>query len=526
MAKQPSPKKRLMYRGAFYDAVELSGTIMYKGGFYDAVQAPRTVLADVDTKGLRDALNAMKEYSAEQNLTEEEKAERQRTKERFTPALDPSVVDLEEEPEPEEGEEKVEKKKAPEKKDKLPWEEEGYRDKQTLRDALMPFVAQLVDEAADTLNRNSIATSGPVQFDADEADGVDVSAAVATGGFAAIKDAKVIFDYNVNLPADYLELLKERLQDKGLADVEKDGFVAKLFAALPGLKNIHLTPKLQEVVFRFCKHGFAGSGGTTDELLKTVGYLQSVKDVRPGTLMQVPTEEATEDQIKEWASEIFKQIIENEMHHHAGVDIWRKSEWGKKVKMQEVIKGLGVKKILGGDQVSKLEAVLNPMKSTEYAELIRDILTPSQEGTRFSLKQKVDELIKELTKHEKYTGDVKYGIAEDGNIVASIDAPYPFVYILTQPAGGHVKLKEAGTEICDFAFTVNTPDSAKHLLTASLNLADAYKRAVNPSVSQNRKERDAEDLFLKIHDLSKQLKEEDALQEKPPTGEEALDQPA
>jgi len=505
MAKLPPLKKRLMYKGATYTVVDLPSTLMYRGAFYDAVRPSRFVFAaegglpDVpDFTKLSDPGAELAPGEGEGGETSVKEDVEKYTGKRW-------------DPNPEE--------KAPEDKEKPPWETEEFKDKQKLHDALAPFVAHLVDAAKETLSKFNIATSGNVQFYADEADGVDVGAPVATGAFSAVKDSKITFDYSIDLPTDYLANLRSKLKDKGLADVEKEGFAAKILSALPFLKSSK--PKLQEVVFQFCKHGFAGSKQYVEELLSTVGFLQNV-EARPGTLMQVPEQKATEEQQKEWAAEVFKQIIENEMHHHAGVDIFRKSEWGNKAKMEEVIKGLAAKKILGADQVAALDKILKPLTLKEYAELIRDILTPSQEATRFSLKAKVEEAVKELTKHEKYTGPIKFGIHKDGNIIAAIDAPYPFQYIFRQPAGGKVKFVEAGVEICDFTFIAKTEQDAKGLLTASLNLADAYKRAANPTVSQNRKERDAEELFLRIHDLSKKVQEQEGIKDQPPTPAEGV----
>jgi hypothetical protein len=511
MAKKPFPTKRLLYKGAFYDVVDLPPTLMYKGAFYDAVQvskfrfgAPR--LPSKEIKGLE---KLVKKYGPD-------------AADEFTPP-DQSVPDEE----AKKGEEQrwtpnPEKKDKPEELQQFP-----FGDKKVILDALMPFSAQLVDEAKSMLSKYNIATSGSIVFAADEADGVDVSAEVATGGFSKIKDSKVIFDYSVNLPADYLEVVKSRLSEegKGLADVERDGLVAKLVATLPIVKSIgwaQVSPKLQEVIFQFCKHGFAGSGSTVEELLRTVAYLQSVKDVASGVLLEVPVTDATEEQISEWAGELFKQIIENDMHQLAAVGIHRKADWGKKAFMSLVVRNLGEKNILGSDQVSALEKVIESLGSTEFAKFIREVLTPSAEGKRVSLQSKVEDAVKALTKHEKYTGDIKIGVHDDGNVVAAIDAPYPFQYIFRQPAGGKVKFQEAGVEICDFSFVVKSEESAKHLLTASLNLADAYKRAANPTLSQNRKERDMEELFLKIVETSKALEEQD-LKEKAPTKEEALD---
>ena len=500
MAKKPFPTKRLLYKGAFYDVVDLPPTLMYKGAFYDAVQVSKFRFGALPPSKIKGLEKLVKKYGPD-------------AADEFTPP-DQSVPDEE----AKKGEEQR-WKSTPEKKDKP--EGEGRFpgvDKEILLAALTPFAANLVDEAKSMLSKYGVAVSGKINFDADEADGVDVSAAVATGGFSQIKDAKVIFDYSVDLPDDYLEDLKSRLENKGLAEVEKDGLLVRLLAATPILKK--LFPKLQEVIFQFCKHGFAGSGNTVEELLRTVAYLQSVR-ARPGVLLEVPDTEATKEEIDEWARELFKQIIENDMHQHAAVGIHRKADWGTKPFMSLVVRGLGEKNILGTDQVAVLEKVINSQSREEFAKFIRETLAPSAEGKRISLKSKVEDAVKALTKHEKYTGDVKIGVHDDGNIVAAIDAPYPFQYIFRQLAGGKVKLKEAGAEICDFSFVVETEERAKHLLTASLNLADAYKRAANPTLSQNRKERDMEELFLKIVETSKSLEEKE-LQEKPPTEEEAL----
>lgn len=518
MAKKPFPTKRLLYKGAFYDVVDLPPTLMYKGAFYDAVQVSKfrfgARLPSKEIKGLDELLKKQEEKygpaSGEDVSLTEPGAE-------FAPSDESTPDEEAKKGEEQRWEPTPEKKDEPEEVQKFP-----FGDKKVILEALMPFSAQLVDEAKSMLSKYNIATSGSIVFAADEADGVDVSAEVATGGFSKIKDSKVIFDYSVNLPADYLEVIKSRLKDEELADVERDGLLGKLLGALPVLKNITLSPKLQEVIFQFCKHGFAGSGGTVKELLLTVAYLQSVKDVAPGALLEVPETGATKEQINEWAGELFKQIIENDMHQHAAVGIHRKADWGKKAFMSLVVRGLGEKNILGSDQVSALEKVIESLGPTEFAKFIREVLTPSAEGKRVSLQSKVEDAVKALTKHEKYTGDVKIGVHDDGNIVAAIDAPYPFQYIFRQPAGGKVKFQEAGAEICDFSFVVKTEESAKHLLTASLNLADAYKRAANPTLSQNRKERDMEELFLKIVETSKSLEEQD-LKEKAPTKEEALD---
>jgi len=489
MVKQP-PSKTLLYKGATYDAVELPKALLYRGAAYELVTAAED---DKETgRAVKDVLQTLKEKAPQLNDAEETSMEER---------LAPITVE----------EEKVVEEKAPPEKEEVP-----LLFGKELLNSLEPFVAELRKDVQGWLSKYGIDASGEIAVEADEADGIDMGVPIATKNFSALPNTSLSFDYYIRLPEEDLEALRAR----GLTDIEKEGFAGRI---LRNIKNlVGSNNKLQEVVLHFCNHGFVGTGNTVGELLDTVGFLQKKTQVRPGELLEVPEEEASEENIKEWVSEVFKQIIENEMHHHAGVDIFRKSQWGDIGKMKEVLKGLQAKNILGGDQVSVLMKFLGGLKPTEYASMIRDILTPTRATEKYSLRKVVEAKIAELTKHEQYKGEVKFGIADDGNIVAAIDAPYPFQYILKQRTGGKIELLHADTEICDFSFIVDTEQAAKDLLTASLNMADAYKRAVNPSVSQNRKEREKEELFLKIHDLSKKLHEQEGLEVEHPTEEESV----
>ena len=489
-----APPSVVKFKGATYDVVALPPVIHFNGALYEPVDLDQLKVAADDPGSILETLRDAKDPAGGA------KAPKSRV-----PEVDPFDV----KPEPQEGD-------YPD----LP-PLTGVED---VAKALEPFLGHLYSEVNATLDKHGITKSGEVALEADEADGVDMQVAIAAGAFSALSNTKLTFDYKVDLPQKDLDKL-----DKRIPGASEQGFAGNLLLNLNSLGKG--TTTLQEVVFYFCKHGFASDTKTMAPLLTAVGTIQKSK-AHAGPLIEIPVEKASDFDKLEWAKEVFKLIIEKDMNQDAGVKLWRKEEWGKVTTMKEVVKGLGIKNILKSNQVSMLNGVLNDLTAQEYAEMIRDVLTPTSGGEQFTLKKGVEDAVKGLTKHEHYVGKVRFGVNDDGSVSAAIDSPYPFQYTFEQLKGGKVKFIDASTEICDFSFSTTTEDHAKKLLTATLDLADAYARTVNPSISENKKEADKDMLFLRIYDLAsgkleeeqqkhEQQQEEDQLQQDNPTPEEA-----
>lgn len=505
MASQPSTKKQLLYRGAFYEPVELPTSLVYRGVVYSAVHKMVTA-ADPKVPG-GPPIPPLNLQQLEQSAGE--------WAARFAP-LPEAEPFVDEVPSPED--------EPSTEEDELP------KDETEIAENLRPLVALLNDKIKQQLRTYKIAASGDSTIEADEADGVDVVVPIAAGNFAAMPKTRLSFDYAINYPKGTKDEDKRVPED--IADrLKSDGFIKSLLFNIKNLGSANVA--LGEVIFYFCRHGFAGTGNTVKELLSTVGYLQNVDEVRPGHLLTLPVteegpgnEESNAAKVREWAAEMFKDIIQNDMHQDAGVAIYRKDQWGTKEKMKEVLSGLEAHNILGADQVKILTGVVDSFKGEgDFSNFIRESLTPSVKTEKLGLRKVIEDTVKKLTSHERYSGGVKFGVHDDGSIIANIDAPYPFQYVFEPVPGGKIRLKDASVEICDFSFIEHSEEGARNLLSASLNLADAYKRAVNPTLSENRKERDIAELFKKINDYTKlmrQKEEEEAKKEAPPTGPEGV----
>lgn len=323
---------------------------------------------------------------------------------------------------------------------------------------------------------------------------------------SVVKAAKKIMD-KAGLKAS---LLKEGLiQTKDgvdlIFDVEKNLPGGKLrfdytVGWLNNIKQFFTKPyfeesSLNEIVFEYCNHSFvANRKDDISSLLKTLAFLQMAETRPREDLGKLSNEDADKF---DYALGLIQSLINRR---------------GYKPEVLED-KDEALKALKSDAEFLRItDAVLNAVtpiiqnypdqawkeKIQEFAdELVARKYVPSREL--------VENKVMDLTRHEKYSGNVKIDYAKDGSIVAVINAPYPFIYIFSRHPGGRLDLSEAAMQFCQQTVVANNDEEARKLITANLDLAQAYATAANTEDEGNTKPaKDLEGLVEIFQDLHRE----------------------
>jgi hypothetical protein len=234
-----------------------------------------------------------------------------------------------------------------------------------------------------------------------------------------------------------------------------------------------ITNKLNEVIFNYCSSDFvATEKATIPQLLSAIHTLQ-VADDRP------PQAGESKGISKDDPEIVQRDFVENTLWtlvkkgQHSDLLEENQQQFIKKLKQYE--DEFSTAK-MGYDDFVKAVKLFS-------VEGWRSLIQQIQQSNFTTSKMKVDRAVRKLTNHEGYTGPIKYDIDEKGRIVAAINTPYPFAFHFTYKAG-KLTLEDAGFVLCNIAFVSDQPNMVRALVSATLDLAEAYETAVNPEVSK------------------------------------------
>ncbi len=381
---------------------------------------------------------------------------------------------------------------------------------------LDPLISSLKAEIDKYFAAADIKRSGEIVPVALEYDGLDMLAPLNAGNFSGLPRTDVQFDFAVNLPTP-----------KG--EQEKESFVDRLVQNVRQV--IKGSQQLQELIFRFCNYAFVATGGAdAEELLLTIAFLQNEVEARPGELASVPAEEADEEDKLDWLKLFIRRLNEGEYMRFIRQRV-HKSVWDNPNTFLQLAEALQEQRIITSQQLDTIKELVSNLDQSAYKDLVQEALNPAagSADNPAVLKDTVKKAVHDLTRHEGYTGDVHIGIdEEEGKIIASIDSPYPMVYIYEQKAGGKVELVEAATDICNYSWSVKTADDAEELLTVTLDLAEAAGRSIDEGLSQkSEKVSSKQELYRKLMKLEeeesqKKKEEEEAPPKERPVSDEEL----
>lgn len=531
-------KRPVRYQGVIYDPIPEE--LRYHGAAYEVVAVEQTERDRARDNAIQEALDQMAEGAdlgdnAKQllqkaiqekkerapktgkELTEDETAFLEKMEQEAAQALDPSMVDLGEEdsqwklPTPEE------KAKQEAERVSLEKAEQYIQRKVTdeeVTNALRSLSNRIRKDAADFMEKAGI-TIKDVRFVAAEEDGIDVAADATAGNFKG--DTFFVLDYAVKFPKN-----KKTVPLSEDEESDEPKFIDDLTAGIFNVdKATHKGP--QEVIFHICRHNFVPSMNDLKSFMSAMAFLQDTGQVKAqaGALREVPEQDWKEDKKKKWFAELIKKWVHNDFEKEAGKDFSNigKKAWGDRRKFDAVVEGGVHNKLITQAFANKLlETVdeLTEKDANRFRDLVRESLQETQGEGIAATQKTVERAVQQLTKHEDYRGGVKYGIDEDGAIIAKIEAPYPFHYIFER-AGPNVRLREAQMEFCDYKWVATSPGAAMKLVSADLELAHAYKRAINPSLSESRKEMEQRAVAKRITeslrsmDLIKDVESEEAV---------------
>lgn len=368
-----------------------------------------------------------------------------------------------------------------------PTEEPTHYTREDLEKYNLQNAKRLLDSAQEQaegwMKSKGVAYNAAQSKIAPEEHGLELAYPVSFGKLGVLwPDAEFIFDYE-------LEVSGQNFMD-----------------ALRTLKFIGQGGKnLREAMFNFCNHYFGATDKTLPELLFAVAFLQSgVEFVNPeARLKVVEFEKGKESEHRDWIMDVLIEIREKKIDKRTPKYI---RNWLDKTQIMNVISALTQEGWMADDQKKIVNGFLGKLNQPEFEQFMSDLADKAKGGSsgkRPPLTDRIVEVVRDLTQHERYTGSIDVGMGKDG-IVARIDAPYAFFYVFDADApGADVTLKWAGMTICNHTLHVTTEDNAKSMLTANLDLAEAYQLAPQPSKEKETSEED----FWK--DLVKEFKRRD-----------------
>lgn len=529
-------KLPVRYKGIVYDPIP--EVLRYRGAAYEVVAVEGQTPEDIERdKAIREALDLIRQQEAAgvevssdlkqlladkiqekkdsaaktgKGLLPDEQKFLETVQQQSVEDLDPSMVDLEEDT-PKEPEKP---QLTPEQKARLEAEQLGQEqaEKFLQRKVTDEEIANAINWMAETVKASATEFVTSYGLDVREArllaveeDGLDVAAQVDTGNFKG--DAFFVLDYGVTFP-------KNRKTQEVSEDAEEEPkFLQQLASGIYNVDKASHDKRPQEVILHICRHNFVPAMNDLDGFMKSMAFLQKGPvDARPGTLREIPKEDASEEKLKQWASAAIKKMATERFEREVGIQFSQGAKnWGDRKFFDEVLTEAVSQRVLTQQFVNKLQDTLDKLTGNDdekFRDLVREALQEKHGEGVTAMDKTVKNAVQQLTKHEDYRGDVQYGVDENGDIVASIEAPYPFRFIF-QRAGMNVRLKEAQMSFCDWRWVTKSPAGAVQLVSADLELAHAYKRAVNPSLSQSRKEMEQREMYKKVRRM---LRREDVEQ--------------
>jgi hypothetical protein len=509
MGKVPvkSKKHSVRYNGVLYDSVP--SQLRFRGAVYEVVAAEKGL--DFDAMSCEEKSDRKKELEAKQarglGLTKEEEAFLEKLLKdticELENKLEEKGVDFSQlsadDPQEQEPTDPSLEQIAEEQSDEAAQAQQRRDLQRYLTDEnLAKWIGGLADDikdhAADFLSSAGLNVSS-ARLTAVEEDGVDVAAQVDSRNFKG--DNYFVLDYSVKFPRQKGKEVP--LPEEAEAEPE---FIQQLARNILNVNKASY--KIQEIIFHLCAHNFVPSMNDLDSFLSSMAFLQN-GDVRAqaGALREVPkgVEEGDAAAKIAWAQKVIKQVIEQDYEKEVGFRFPSGAKnWGDRPFFDKVLQEAATQKLITQGMFNKLTETLDEVTDNDpekFRDLVREVLRGKEGEAVTAMQKTVERAVQQLTKHEDYRGSIKYGVDEDGDIIAAVEAPYPFRYIFKR-SGKNVMLKEAQMEFCDYTWATTSQNGARRLISANLELAHAFKRAVNPSMSQSRKEMERDEMYKKI----------------------------
>lgn len=367
------------------------------------------------------------------------------------------------------------------------------------------LVEKAAADARKTLDKHKVTYKENEPLVSLDSDGVELSFVVTDGelGKGAFNNPSVIFDYVIKAGessgGSFWEGFKDAI-DKGL------GYHLKGFA-------------VSQVIFDFCDHYFGAEPSTRhyDELLSAVSFLQKgLSDVRAEKRLEIPKESADVEVVRDWVKAVLVDIWENRVDQNSKKPI---ENWQDITQVRQMIEALQKNRYINMAQSKKIIDYLTTLQGVPYTDFIKEIENEAtgKSPKKVSIKASIERAVRQLTAHEQYSGEVRYGIDEKtGHMVAGINAPYQMQYIFDKQPGGRLKFLEAGMNICNQTLLVNTEANAKGLLSSNLTLAEAYKAAVN--VEDRRTRKPQKDVSVELLELLNRASQDTTKSDQPAGG--------
>jgi hypothetical protein len=280
-------------------------------------------------------------------------------------------------------------------------------------------------------------------------DGVDL---VYDIGVSGTPEAKLRFDYS----STWLSKMKDFVMDE----------YSQAFS------------KLNEVIFEYCDHAFvATQKAKWEDLMKSIGLLQSI-DSRPREDLGALTK--NEADRLDYALGMVQDLI-TKQGYDPDVLLDKNKALEAFIEDKE--------KLRITDAVwDAIEPVIENIPDDQWKEKIKSYGEELSARRFVPSRELVEEKVDFLTRHEQYGGQVAIDYAPDGNLIAAINAPYPFLYVFDRTPGAQIKLVYAAMEFCNLTHIATTEAEAKKLITANLDFAEAFATAANPENEVNTEE--------------------------------------